>query len=238
MKLKTKIQNKKKWYCAKDLFNTLGKKWHSSILDRYDVAASNRTMVQFPTKVGNKTCQIFGTAIDQIGVDKILDELGTTLSTSSNSVSSKRSENSSSTQLDKMSRTIDDLKVILSQLVITKGNDKKITLPESAKNVSITNDPIQAEARKQIRATCEEYAKKRASDYGITDSEQRRIFFDLTYKALYTRYKEITINHTDLQELAHERSKIVGHKVSALRVAEQLGLAVELLQLANKIYKH
>jgi len=226
--------NRKKMYCAKDLFTVIGKPWKGgSTLDKYGVDSEYDWLPVIVGKAKNASA-VTHLFIDQEGVDKILNSVTTKVNLS-NFVSAKPKDQTASKQVEKLEKTVDDLKVVLAQLVIKKNNDTS-GLSFGTNSAKVKHDPIHAEARREVREICENYAASRAKDYGIEDSEKRRIFYDLTYKALYTKYKEVTQNHTDLQDLARQRTKIVGHKVSALEVAEQLGLTVELLQLARKIY--
>lgn len=139
-------------------------------------------------------------------------------------------------KVDALESTVKDLKLVVAKL-LTQGNDLRKSLPVKGTSAKILKlDPLQVQARKQIRELVQEYASLRANELGIRD-EGRRIFFDLSFKALYDAYKDKTPNKLDLKALADEETNKTGNKVSGLQIAEKLGIAVELLQFTKSFYR-
>ena len=201
------------WYEAKNVFTKLGLKYDSCKLSH--VAVENKT-------ADNKHYYLNMDGINELCKRYDVKNRFT------------KTVSSNDKQVDKLARDVEGLKVVMAQLVMQAPDEAKNSLQLKTKCGSVKNDPLQAQARLEVRKICEDYALGRAASMGITDVQSKAIFFDLAYKALYTQFKQT--NKTDLKALADKQSQETGRTVTALQVAEDLGLAVELLQLAKKIY--
>jgi hypothetical protein len=189
-----------------------------------------------PTKVGNATQGVRHTVVSASLAKRIAKNNKVTNTESVfGTVATSNVVAKQTKQVDRLTTAVTNLKVVVAQL-LTKGNMAKNSLQLKGKSANVNNDPKQAEARKAVRKLVEAYAEKKADELNITDSKQRSIFYDVTYKTLYAEYKRLTPTHVDLKILAESKEN-KDKKVSALQVAEQLGLATELLQLARSIYK-
>lgn len=219
----SKIQRgKKTLYSANQVYNALGLNWRgrrslpSGVVADYDtVDGVNQYLlseqgIKNVCKTNKKDASIFG-------------------------FSTKKSADNTK-QINKLESTIHDMKVVLAQ-ILTANSSSRNCLP--VKGISarlIKFDPLQVQARRQIREIVQDYASKRANELGITD-DSRRLFFDLSFKALYNAYKDKTPNKIDLKAIADKETEDTSNKVSGLQIAERLGLAIELLQFTKSFYK-
>ena len=235
IEIRTAVDTNGTWFCAKDVFASLNLAWngHSSIKSLVNTDA---TVAKVVTPVGGHTCKLNQIVLSESGVKKVCKLHNIKLSTVShlfNSVVAK--DTSTNEEIKKLQKTIDELKVVVAQL-LTKDAKTKISLPLTGKTGKVETAISQAEARKMVRKTVEDYAKVKADALNIVDPQKRSMFYDLTYKALYTEYMKRTSKHVDLKKLAEIKSKDTNSRVSALQVAEQLGVANELLTLATTLY--
>ncbi len=219
-------------YCAKDIFAKLGVKYRGAESLRGLDAGWATTA--FRTVVGTKTAMLSQYALEYAAIQELCKRFGKEekifgFKPTVDAASQK--------QLDKLNGTVSDLKtVIAGMLAPITGSVIKLKAKGSSATI-IKNDPLQIEARKQIRELVQSYAAKRAEQLGIT-GESRSILFDLTYTALYGAYKKHTSNKIDLKKRADERSEASGKKVTGLVMAQELGVAIELLQFAKAFYKN
>src|ERR1019366_6327910 len=87
-------------------------------------------------------------------------------------------------QVEKLQATVNDLKLVVAKLLTKQTTSKNNLQVGSTSATLVKSDPIQAQARKQVRQLVQDYASDRANDLGIT-GDSRSIFFDLSFKALY-----------------------------------------------------
>lgn len=219
--IKKETKENKTYYSAKDVFTALGLRWkgiasaprgvkpeYTKLLgtNQYVLDEAN---IRTLCKLNKKSVNLFGFATDVVKVDK---------------------------EVTKLKETVQSLKVVVAQL-LTKDAGKTKSLSIKGKCAKIRpQDPLQVQARRQVRQIVQDYASARANELKIT-GDDRRIFFDLSFKALYVAYREQSQNKTDLKELADKETETTGTKVSGLQIAEKLGLAIELLQFTKAFYK-
>jgi hypothetical protein len=221
---------------AKDLFEEFGLPWngHSSVKD---LSSTEAKTARVPTKVGNKTCRLNQITLTEAGVQKLCKKhkraYAKYQSLFSAPVRAQKDVNAEK-EIARLNKTIEQLKNVVANL-LNKSQTSKNSLSLKGKSVKVENTKLQAQARKEVRKVVEDYAKAQSDAAGLVNPDQRSIFYDLTYKSLYTEYQKRTPKHIDLKGLAEQKSK-TGNKVSALQVAEQLGLAVELLSLAKSLF--
>lgn len=216
-------------YPAKQVFTQLGLKWRGAD-SVAELPKSHWSQKPLATKVGDRTIHVKQYALSEAGVKALCKKHNKSVFGFEAAPSKDTSK-----QVKKLEKTVSDMKVVLSKL-LTDGSTGKITLPTKGVSAKLVkNDPLQVQARQQVRQLVQDYASARANDLGITD-DSRRLFFDLSFKALYNAYKESTPNKIDLKALADEQTA-KGTKVSGLQIAERLGLAIELLQFAKAFYK-
>lgn len=217
-------------YCAKDVFNTLGVKYRGA--ESFKGLEAGFATTKFLTKVGKHDSLISQYALDEAGVREICTRLGK----SPTLVGLKPAAVDTSKEIAAMKQTINDLKNVVAQL-LTQNDAAEKTLKTDSKTVKvIKDDKLQIEARKQTREIVQDYASKRATELGITEGDSRRIFFDLSFKALYNAYKLAT--NIDLKAMADTETADTGNKVSGLQIAERLGRAIDLLQFTKAFYKN
>lgn len=237
--IRNKSLNGKVWYSAKDVYSRLGLNWDGVMKARYtrDIDYGNFSSITLPKKNGNKTIEAVQYALNVEGIKQLCNaaKVNYNKKFADIAVVKPQDVDQMAKELRSLEKTVDDLKVLLSQSLIAANFTKK-ELKLATTSVKLTNDPLQYQARVKIRELVNEYAERRADQMGIIDPEKRRIFYDLTYKALYNKYKELTKNKTDLKKLAEEKTRLTGNKVSALQIAEQTGVAVDLLHLAENLF--
>ena len=226
----TKDINGETLYAAKQVFETLGIPYNG-YKSATEVSSGFRYF-DVLTKVGSHEQHVPQYVITEAGVRELCKKYKANTSLfgfSTKSVSADK-------EVAAMQKTIGDLKNVVAKL-LTKDQPKVKSSTNKGKSAKVkANDPLQIEARKQIRELVQDYASNRADELGITESDSRRIFYDLSFKALYNAYKLSTKNKIDLKALADAETNKTGIKVSGLVIAERLGIAIELLQFTKAFY--
>lgn len=226
----TKDINGDTLYAAKQVFETLGIPYngHKSATE----VSSGFRYFDVKTRVGNHEQRIPQYVVTEAGVKELCKKYKQSTLLFGFQTKSKSADK----EVAAMQKTVNDLKTVVSKL-LTQGQPQVKSSTNKGKSVKVkANDPLQIEARKQIRELVQDYASKRADELGITESDSRRIFYDLSFKALYNAYKLSTKNKLDLKALADVETNKTGVKTSGLIIAERLGLAIELLQFAKSFY--
>lgn len=136
-------------------------------------------------------------------------------------------------ELSRVMRELDDMKVVLGE-VLTEGRNPKKGLISKTVSAKVKNSVLQETARNQLHEICTEYARNLAK--GIGSGTNPNIFYDLTWNTLYSKFKKHSPNRIDIKARADKQSTKLGHKVSALQVAQEQGLAIELLKLAKELF--
>jgi hypothetical protein len=221
----------KTYYSAKQVFEMLGLKYKGYTSS--SEVSSGFQYIAIPTKVGDHEQHIDQYAVDESGLKELCKR---SKKSAASLFGFKTKSYSADKEVAAMQKTVDDLKNVVAQL-LTKDQPKVKSSTKKQKSVTIkVNDPLQIEARKQIRELVQDYASKRADELGITEGEPRRIFYDLSFKALYNAYKLSTKNKLDLKALADAETEKTGVKTSGLVIAERLGIAIELLKFTKSFY--
>lgn len=89
-------------------------------------------------------------------------------------------------------------------------------------------DVSELTAREQIRALVVAHAQRKAGEFGITRQGDMKIFFDLSFKLLYEKYKQK--RNFDIKTLADQE------KLSGLQLAQNYGIITDLLSVAKEIF--
>ena len=224
------------YYSASDLYYQLGASYRGVDTLYRDGAAGltgrfgSRLQYAVTAAELNKICRKHDTNAASVGITP------TTVKTVS-SFTFKPSSRPSTGTVKGLRHSASDLQVLTQQLhmkpaLATKSLQNTSTLAR----VKQAN-PLQVEARKQIRELVQDYADKEVKKLKITDAESKGLFFDLGYNALYNAYRLYTGKKIDLKALADAETKKTGKKVTGLIIAERLGVAIDLLKFTQQFYR-
>lgn len=217
-------------YSAKQVFETLGLSYNGA--ESSTEVKGGFKYIKMLNQVGNHMQSIYQYAIPAAGVEELCKRYKKPTSLFGFSTKPVNTDK----EVAGMKKTISDLKTVVAQL-LTKDQPQVKSSTTASKSVKVVaNDPLQVEARKQTRELVQDYASNRADELGITEAENRRIFYDLSFKALYNAYKLSNKNKVDLKVLAEAHTTNSGVKTSGLQMAEKLGLSIDLLKFAKSFY--
>lgn len=226
-KLRTITDKGTTFYSAKDVFAKLGLSFRGV---ESLPSGVKFTYAGVPTQVGTRVIGVQSIVLDQTSVEKLCTKLNRDVS-----IFKFKTKAVSAKAVQKLEKQVQDLKGVVAKLLTKDSGNGKTSTGRTKPVKVIANDPLQAEARKQIRELVQEYAGKRADELGYS-IEDRRIFFDLSFKALYNTYRDNDFDQIDLKDLADKETVRTGKKVSGLQMAEKLGVAVDLLEVAKNLY--
>lgn len=229
-------------FCARDVCKSIGVAWGGNSLR--GVSKENIKTAKIMTKNSGRNSFQNHSVLTAEGVDELCTARG-----KENPVAQTQLVSPDNVQADRkikaLENQVDNLKQLVARMALRSGNPqvaapKELTsAPVSdtvVKPVNATNQLLQGSARKEIRFHCEKYADQWATSDGITTKEDKKLYFDLVYNALYTSFKNTHPDAPDLRKTARDLTQETGEKVSALQIAEQQGYAVKLLKLARELF--
>ena len=234
-KIKTTKVSGQTYYSAADLYNNIGVSYRGFDTLYRDGAQgltanfNSRYQYVVNEKELTKICKKYGTKPYAVGVGSI--------KTPPASFTYKPSSRVNTGTVKGLQHSTSDLQVLTQQLH-AKPALATISLQNKPNLAKVRQaNPLQVEARKQIRELVQDYADKEVKKLKITDADSKALFFDLGYNALYNAYRLYTGKKIDLKALADAETQKTGKKVSGLIVAEKLGIAIDLLKFTQQFYR-
>lgn len=206
-------------YSAKDIFNSLGLHWGGKE-SLAKLKKNSWMMVKAPIAITGGVSTIKHYGMTEGAVKQLCKKRKLT-----NPLAEVKIQSSEQGTTDKkvaaLEAQVSQLKNLFASAIMGNKN-----LQTEVKQDIV--DVSELSARDQIRALVVAHAKAKAAEFEVTRTQDMGIFYDLSFKLLYEKYKQK--RNFDIKDLADKEN------ISGLALAQNYGIITDLLSVAKEIF--